>query len=205
MISTKSVCGIMLQVGIQLELHTSLHQRLCIGGTQSRCLAIKLPGITQQVSFRPAWESLSLTSLPDSLSEDLTSSFDEIERCSHWMFGLFMAGACLSFVLIPVVILGMKSRWFSLGLSIITFLNMVCVLAATIIATVVFVLIRDLLKDYEEIINLVPEIGSTMFAMMWIGAAFSIFAFLIQVFLSCFCASQRDVKRGVNKTEAYLW
>jgi hypothetical protein len=35
-----------------------------------------------------------------------------------------------------------------------------------------------------------------MFAFMWIAAGFNLFGFLIHLFLTCCCASKRDVRTG---------
>lgn len=55
---------------------------------------------------------------------------------SHWMFGLFLTGACLDFLMIFLAPLAVFSRWASLPLMIFTFLAALCTTVASVIATV---------------------------------------------------------------------
>jgi hypothetical protein len=52
------------------------------------------------------------------------------------MFGLFLTGACLTFVMIFLVPLSVYSRWASLPLMILTFLAALFTTVASVIATV---------------------------------------------------------------------
>ena len=52
------------------------------------------------------------------------------------MFGLFLVGACLTFIMIFLAPLAIYSRWASLPLVILTFLNALFVTVAAVIATV---------------------------------------------------------------------
>lgn len=119
------------------------------------------------------------------------------------MFGLFIAGACLSFVLIPTVFVSLKMLWVSIGLVIVTFLNALMILAATIIATVLWVVIRRLFKDYEEIVNVIPTIGTTMFVVMWIATAFAIFAFIFQVAESRYAVVAEKERKARERQKEY--
>ena len=111
------------------------------------------------------------------------------------MFGLFLTSACLSFVLIFIVPLAIFSRWASLPIAILTFLNALFCTAASIIATVMFVIFRNVIGSVAEL-NIQADIGKKMFAFMWVASAFAIFAWLVQTGLCCCCASRRDVKTG---------
>jgi hypothetical protein len=48
-------------------------------------------------------------------------------------------------------------------------------------------------------LNIGAQIGSTLFAFMWVASAFAIFAWLVQTGLCCCCASRRDVKKGKKR------
>lgn len=111
------------------------------------------------------------------------------------MFGLFLAGACVAFVLIFLLPLAVYSRWVSFVLTIFTFLDALCITAASIVATVLFIIMRNVFRSNTEV-NIGAKIGTTMFACMWVASAFSIFAFLFQFGMCCCCASRRDVKTG---------
>jgi hypothetical protein len=111
------------------------------------------------------------------------------------MFGLFLSGTCLSFVLIFLMPLSIFTRWLALPVAIFAFLNALIVTAASIIATVMFIIFRNTITKVKEL-NIGAEIGITLFVFMWIASAFTIFAWLVQMGLCCCCASRRDVKTG---------
>ena len=55
------------------------------------------------------------------------------------MFGLFLAGACLSFIVMFIVPLSIYSRWATLPIALATFFAALFTTVAAIIATVMFV------------------------------------------------------------------
>ena len=114
------------------------------------------------------------------------------------MFGLFLTGTVLSFVLIFAMPLSIFTRWLTLPVAILAFLNALFVTVASVIATVMFVIFRNTIGGVAEL-NLEAEIGTTMFAFMWVASAFSIFAWLVQMGMCCCCASRRDVKKGKKR------
>jgi glucan phosphoethanolaminetransferase (alkaline phosphatase superfamily) len=114
------------------------------------------------------------------------------------MFGLFLTGTCLSFVLIFLMPLSVFTRWLALPVAILAFLNALFVTAASVIATVMFIIFRNTIGSVAEL-NISAQIGVTMFAFMWVASAFAIFAWLVQMGLCCCCASRRDVKKGKKR------
>lgn len=129
------------------------------------------------------------------LPADINDILDLIKIASHVMFGLFLTSACLSFVLIFTVPFALYSRWLSLPIAIFTFLNALFVTAASIIATVMFVIFRNVMSSVAEL-NISAEVGGYLFGFMWTASAFAIFAWLVQTGLCCCCASRRDVRTG---------
>jgi len=97
--------------------------------------------------------------------------------------------------LAPIVI---YSRWISFPFAIWTFISALLTTAATIIATVMFIIFRNVLTSQAGL-NIGANLGNDMFAFMWIGTAFSIFGFVIHLCLSCCGASRRDVRTGRRK------
>ncbi|KAH8730066.1 SUR7/PalI family-domain-containing protein [Phaeosphaeriaceae sp. PMI808] len=132
------------------------------------------------------------------LPAHINNILDLIKFVSQWMFGLFLTGTCLSFVLIFVMPLSVFTRWLALPVAILAFLNALVVTVASVIATVMFIIFRNTITDVAEL-NIGAEIGFTVFVFMWIASAFTIFACLVQVGLCCCCASRRDVKTGRKK------
>ncbi|KAF2490700.1 integral membrane protein [Lophium mytilinum] len=138
------------------------------------------------------------------LPADLNNILKLIRIVSNVMFGFYLAGACLSTVLIFIVPLSIYSRWASFAIAFFTFLAALFTTVATVIATVMFIIFRNVIKGVAEI-NLKASIGINMFALMWVAAAFSIFAWLIQTGLCCCCASRRDVKTGRKKGNKHAY
>lgn len=156
-------------------------------------------------TLRTHFEFPTLTySPPVNLPADINDILDLIKLASQVMFGLFLTSACLSFVLIFVVPLSVFSRWASLPIAILTFLNALFVTAASIVATVMFVIFRNVMGSVQEL-NISAEIGNYLFGFMWTASAFAIFSWLIQTGLCCCCASRRDVRTGRKRgnEEAY--
>ncbi|KAF2201987.1 hypothetical protein GQ43DRAFT_471281 [Delitschia confertaspora ATCC 74209] len=129
------------------------------------------------------------------LPTDINDILDLIKIASQVMFGLFLTSNVLSFVLAFITPLSVFSRWASFAIAILVFLNALFCTTASIIATVMFVIFRNVIGSVQEL-NLSAQIGTKMFAFMWVASAFSIFAWLIQTGLCCCCASRRDVRTG---------
>lgn len=132
------------------------------------------------------------------LPADINNILDLIHLASNWMFGLFLTGTVLSFVLIFVMPISIFTRWLGLVASILAFLNALFITVAAVIATVMFIIFRNTIGGVAEL-NIGAEIGTTMFAFMWVAAAFAIFAWLVQMGMCCCCASRRDVKKGKKR------
>jgi len=129
------------------------------------------------------------------LPANINDILDLIKLASQTMFGLFLTGTVLSFVLLFLMPLSIYTRWLALPIAIIAFLNALIITAASIIATVMFIIFRNTISGVAEL-NIGAEIGITLFAFMWVASAFAIFAWLVQMGLCCCCASRRDVKKG---------
>lgn len=63
-----------------------------------------------------------LTVVSVALPAQVDEILDTIRLASNWMFGLFLAGAVVSFVMIFIVPLAVYSRWASLPITIGTFI-----------------------------------------------------------------------------------
>ncbi|KAF1358296.1 hypothetical protein EJ07DRAFT_179999 [Lizonia empirigonia] len=129
------------------------------------------------------------------LPADINDILGLIRRVSHWMFGLFLTGTVLSFVLIFIMPISVFTRWLALPVAILAFLNALFVTVASVLATVMFIIFRNTIGGVAEL-NIGAKIGTTMFAFMWVASAMTIFAWLVQMGLCCCCASRRDVKTG---------
>jgi hypothetical protein len=114
------------------------------------------------------------------------------------MFGFFITSIVLNTVSIFAALLTLYSRWWSLALSIFTFISALLTAAAAIIATVMFTIFKTVITSQSGV-NIEASLGYQMFGFIWVAAGCSVAAFVIQLFLSCCCASRRDVKTGRRK------
>ncbi|KAL8874176.1 MAG: hypothetical protein Q9174_000442 [Haloplaca sp. 1 TL-2023] len=94
-------------------------------------------------------------SLPSSITDALTL----VRIASHWMFGLFLTGACLSVPSIILTPLSVRTRWASLPLTILTFFTALTTTAASIIASAMFLIFKKVIQGVEDEINIQAEIG----------------------------------------------
>lgn len=120
------------------------------------------------------------------------------------MFGLFLTGACLEFVMIFFVPFSVASRWATLPIMFFTFFGALCTTVATVIATVLFIIMKNVITS-QNTLNIQASLGIQMFAFMWIAAAASILAMLIMLGQCCCCASRRDVRRGKKTGSKKAW
>jgi hypothetical protein len=138
--------------------------------------------------------------LPSSVVDTLTL----VKLASNIMFGFFITGTILAFFCIFLTHLAIHSRWWSFPLSVLTFVTALLVVAASIIATVMFTIFRNVCTSQPGL-NIGAGLGLQMMVFMWIGAGGSFIGFIIQLGLSCCCASERDVKTGrrMGSKDAY--
>ncbi|KAF2142594.1 uncharacterized protein K452DRAFT_249421 [Aplosporella prunicola CBS 121167] len=129
------------------------------------------------------------------IPEDALKYLDIVETVSHWMFGLFLTGACMACVMIFITPLSVYTRWATLPIAIFSFVTALFITVATVLASAMFIIFKNALGSISEL-NLGAEIGKRMFAFMWIASVAAILATLVQTGLCCCCASRRDVRRG---------
>lgn len=158
----------------------------------------------QQVCSRLAILSNGANTPLVSLPAELTSILDLVKTVSQWMFGLFLSGACVSFVMIFITPLSVYSRWAALFVGFFTFVAALLTTVATVLATVLFIIFRNAITSVTEI-NIGAHVGTEMFVFMWIASGASIIAWLIQMGLCCCCASRRDVRRGKKRGSKKAW
>ncbi|KAK9782594.1 putative SUR7/PalI family-domain-containing protein [Seiridium cardinale] len=117
---------------------------------------------------------------------------------SQVMFGFFLAGLVLDFVLMLLAPIVLYSRWWSFPFSVFAFLAAIMVIAAAAVATAMALVFQYALTSQVDL-NIKVDIGTKMWAFMWIGAGFTFLAFLIHAGLGCCCTSRRDLRTGRKK------
>jgi hypothetical protein len=130
-----------------------------------------------------------------SLPSSVVTTLSLVKIASNIMFGFFITGIILAAFCIFATPLAIYSRWWSFPLSILTFVTALLVVTASIIATVMFSIFKNVLTS-EPGLNIGANLGLQMMVFMWIGAGGCLIGFVIQLGLSCCCASRRDVKTG---------
>lgn len=163
-----------------------------------------LAGATSMYYLGSHLQSTFTDAIIVSLPAEVTNILNLIRLVSHWMFGLYLAGACLAFVMIFVAPMAIFSRWLALLTSIFTFLAALFITVASVIATVMFIIMRNAFTSVDEL-NIGAAIGLPMFVFMWIASGTAIVATLIQVGECCCCASRRDIKTGRKKGSKKAW
>ena len=121
------------------------------------------------------------------------------------MFALFLVGTILSFISMFLTPFSIYTRLLTIPIAILTFLTALTTTAATIIATVMFIIFKKVIHSAEDTVNIVPEIGKEMFAFMWIASACAILGWGVQAGLCCCCASRRDVRLGKKWGRREVW
>lgn len=120
------------------------------------------------------------------------------------MFGLFLTGACLTTVCIPLAPLSIYSRWATLPIMLLTFLAALVTTVASVIATVMFIIMKNAITAATEL-NIGASLGVEMFAFMWIASGTAILAWIVMLGQCCCCASRRDVRTGRKRGSMKAW
>lgn len=118
-----------------------------------------------------------------------------LRLASQIMFGFFLAGCVLAFLLVFLSPLVARSRWYSLPFSLVAFLAAVLVTAASIIGSVISWVFKYAAESQSDL-NIHAYVGVPMMVFVWIASGFAILAFVIHSGLGCCCASRRDITTG---------
>lgn len=129
------------------------------------------------------------------LPSRINTILDLIKFSSRVMSSLFLASALLSTLLISFPPLSVLSRWWTLPIALLAFLIALFVKAASAVATGMFVIFRNVISSVREL-NIGANVGTTMFAFMWVASAGAVVAAAVLVGGLCCCASQKDVRMG---------
>ncbi|UNI20577.1 hypothetical protein JDV02_006651 [Purpureocillium takamizusanense] len=120
---------------------------------------------------------------------------------SQVMYGCFMAGTVVNFVLIFASPLVIRTRWFTLLFGAIALGSAVVLVVAAVIATVISVAAKIALTAQDQL-NLQAVIGVKMFVFMWIGAVFTVVAFLLHAGMACCCKPNRAPRHSESHRDS---
>ncbi|KAI1081294.1 SUR7/PalI family-domain-containing protein [Whalleya microplaca] len=129
------------------------------------------------------------------LPSEVNDILNILHIASNIMFGFFLVGLLLDFVLMLLCPVVLYSRWWSLPFGILAFVSTLLVLVATVLGTAMSLIFKYALTSQTDL-NVSADVGVKMFAFMWIATGFTLVAFLINSCLGCYCTSRRDMRTG---------
>ncbi|KAH8170638.1 SUR7/PalI family protein [Sarocladium implicatum] len=109
---------------------------------------------------------------------------------SRVMFVFFITSIGMNFILLLLSPLAMKTRWWSLFITIFGFLSAIFVTVGAIIATAIGVAAKVALTAQDQL-NIRANIGITVLVFMWLSAVFTVVAFLMHAAMGCCCRPVR--------------
>ncbi|KAM7217844.1 SUR7/PalI family domain containing protein [Rhypophila decipiens] len=131
---------------------------------------------------------------------------DVLRITSQIMFGFFITGIVINFIMIFVTPLGVDSRWRSLPLGIVSFISSFLIVGASIVGTVISIAFR-IAATAQSDLNIHAEVGTRMFVFMWLASAFTLWGFIVHAGMGCCCVSRRDLRTGrrqINRSVVML-
>jgi FlaA1/EpsC-like NDP-sugar epimerase len=111
------------------------------------------------------------------------------------MFGFFLTGCVLTFILVLLSPLVLRSRWYSLPFALISLIDAILIVAASVIGTVIS-LVFKYAAESQSALNIRAYVGTPMLVFVWIASGFALLAFIIHAGLGCCCTSKRDIAIG---------
>lgn len=115
---------------------------------------------------------------------------------SQTMFGLFIAGIVLSFIMIPASLLVFRARRWSILIVTVSLLTAICNVGGAVLSTV-FSLVAKYALTMQSELNISADVSPLMLASTWIAAALTFTAFILHSAVGCCCRlpRSRDRKR----------
>ncbi|KYK60288.1 SUR7 protein [Drechmeria coniospora] len=111
---------------------------------------------------------------------------------SRLMYGCFMTGIVVNFLLIFASPLVIRTRWFTLLVGTFALVSAVVLNLAAIIATVISLAAKMAITAQDQL-NLRAKLGLSMLVSMWIGAILTSIAFLLHAAMGCCCKPHRPL------------
>jgi hypothetical protein len=149
------------------------------------------------------------------LPSEVVDVLDLVKLASAWMFSCFIVGVCLTFLCIFFAPMGFSKhpRWEhrakriflrQLPITILSFGALLLTAAATLIATVMFIIFRNKFQGAADL-NIHAHLGKPMFAFMWIATGLDLIGFLMQIGTCCgvcCCTGRRKAeKRSLRQSQ----
>lgn len=147
-------------------------------------------------------ELLSGAEIP--LPADIVDILNLIKLASRVMFALFIAGIVFAFLYLLLLAPSLRRKYNGrpetrscyrgLAIGFLGFLASLFTVAASVVATILFVIMRNVLRSQPDL-NIGAELGSRMFAFMWVGSGSVLIAWMLQFRCGCCFIKVRDEER----------
>lgn len=112
--------------------------------------------------------------IPQSITNDLS----KLHTASHWMFALYMVGVILAFITVLIGLTALCTRFGSIVTTIVSGLAFLFIIAATLVAQIMFVIYRNVINGTITQLNVSASLGTAMFAFSWTASAAALVAFV---------------------------
>ena len=134
--------------------------------------------------------------VPQSIQDGL----GRLNTASRWMFVMYIIGLIFAFLTILTGLTSLFARRGSAISAVVSFLAFLFIGAATVVATVTFILYMDAVNNAESQFGVVASLGTTMFAFSWTATGASLGASI--GFCLGGCCGTGERKRGFRRVGA---
>ncbi|OAX77373.1 hypothetical protein ACJ72_08331, partial [Emergomyces africanus] len=124
--------------------------------------------------------------LPASLDKGLSA----YRKVASWMFIAFVVTFVATAVELLLGISAVFSRWGSLVVTIVSAVSSVFFFAAAITATAMYAALTAAVNTSLKPYNIHASLGKNMFAILWLGVAFSLASGVFWLFSVCCCSGR---------------
>ncbi|KAK5461162.1 hypothetical protein LTS15_003225 [Exophiala xenobiotica] len=146
------------------------------------------------------------------LPTEIIDVLNLVKLASQWMFACFLVGTILTFLCVFLAPLGFskRPRWQhkarriflrQLPITLLTFAALLFTAAASVIATVMFVIFRDKFSGAADL-NIEAYLGKPMLAFMWVATGLNLVGFLMQIGTCCgvcCCTGRRKAEKRSSR------
>jgi hypothetical protein len=147
--------------------------------------------------FSKELDAGQLVDIPPSIQDNL----NKLHTATQWMFAMYIVGVVLAFLTILIGLTALFTRFGSVVSTIISFLAFLFILAATLVAQIMFVIYRNVINGTIIELNVSASLGTTMFAFSWTASAAALVAFFGFCFGIC-CGTGRRGYYGAKREDA---
>ncbi len=140
--------------------------------------------------------------LDDVIPGDLQKGLDTYQKVVKWMFAIYVIALCATAAEIVVGIFAIFSRWGSFVTTVISTATTLLTLAASALATGIYVTLAGTLNTVLKPYNIHGSVGKRMMMATWLAAVFSLAAGAFWLLSTCCGSGKSDRKDSKGKRGA---